>query len=269
MNSLSGNSVRAHLKEALPIDPKRVHVVGFSNGGWELHPLAFDEELRPCSATWVAAGFRGGQVPKWARTDLGALAMAGSEDPNCDAAKKTVRALRGKVRNVEVRIQQGLGHRYPRELVSYHQWWMGVQDGRVYPGDDRSLEWVDDLDAAIESQEGAKRGGVLVWLYTEDDDEKPAAKNIQHAAFFDPEVRFLARQIPCVRIDVSEEAEPVEALDVGTIPALLEALGVETVPALVVIDRKGKEKKRYEGDFNVSKLARTLRGVAPKRTMRR
>lgn len=56
--------IAAHVKNVLPIDPDRVHVVGFSNGGWNLHPLAFDDDLHPCSATWMAAGFRGGSVPK-------------------------------------------------------------------------------------------------------------------------------------------------------------------------------------------------------------
>lgn len=248
----------AHLKDVLPIDPKKVHVVGFSNGGWNLHPLAFDDDLHPCSATWVAAGFQGGQVPRWARTDLGALAMAGSEDPNCRSARETVTILRDKVRNVEVQVQPGLDHKYPRELVDYHKWWMGVQDGRLTPGDDRSLEWTGDLDAAIASQAAVKKkGGVFVWLYTQDDAESLVARHLQHVALFDAEVRFLGRQIACVKLDVTED------------PALLERLGVETAPALVVLDKKGKVKKRYEGEFKVSKLARTLRGVAPKRSMPR
>lgn len=246
----------AHLKEVLPIDPKKVHVVGFSNGGWNLHPLAFDEELRPCSATWVAAGFSGGQVPKWAKTELGAIAMAGSDDPNCRSARETVTMLQDKVRCVEVQVQQGLGHKYPRELVTYHKWWMDVQDGRLVPGDDRGFEWTEDLDAAIASQAAVKKkGGVLVWLYTQNDAESEVARHLQHTALFDGEVRFLGRQLACVKLDVTEET------------AVLERLGVKSVPALVVLDKKGKPKKSYEGEFKISKLARTLRGVAPKRTM--
>ncbi len=247
--------IAAHLEGVLPIDPKKVHVVGFSNGGWNLHPLAFDDDLRPCSATWVAAGFRGGQVPKWAKTGLGALAMAGTEDPNCRSARGTVTVLRDKVRNVEVQVQEGLGHKYPRELVDYHRWWMGVQDGRITPGDDRGFDWTGDLEAAVASQASVKKGGVLVWLYTQGDAESEVARHIQRTALFDAQVRFLGRQIPCVKLDVTEDKAPVERL------------GVKTVPALVVLDRKGKVKKRYEGEFKVSKLARTLRGVAPRRTM--
>ena len=47
--------IAARLKRELPIDPAKVHVVGFSNGGWNLTPLAFDDDLHPCSATWIAA----------------------------------------------------------------------------------------------------------------------------------------------------------------------------------------------------------------------
>ena len=50
--------IAAHLKKALPIDVRKVHVMGFSNGGGALGPLAFDDALRPCSATWVGSGFR-------------------------------------------------------------------------------------------------------------------------------------------------------------------------------------------------------------------
>ena len=246
----------AHLKASLPIDAKKVHVVGFSNGGWNLHPLAFDEDLRPCSATWVAAGFRGGQVPKWAKTELGALAMAGSEDANCRSARDTVTVLRNKVRNVEVQVQQGLDHKYPRELVGYHKWWMDVQDGRLMPGDDRAYPWSEDLDAGIATQaQVKKKGGVLVWLYTQKDAESEVARHIQRTALFDAEVRFLGKQLACVKLDVTEDT------------SALERLGVKTVPALVVLDKKGKVKKTYEGEFKVKKLARTLRGVAPVRTM--
>ena len=70
--------IAAHLKKVLPIDPKHVHVVGFSNGGWSLAPIAFSSELQPCSATWIASGARVAKVPKWALEGLGVLALAGT-----------------------------------------------------------------------------------------------------------------------------------------------------------------------------------------------
>lgn len=248
--------IAAHLKETLPIDAEKVHVVGFSNGGWNLHPIAFDDELRPCSATWVAAGFLGGKVPNWAKTGLGAIAMAGTEDANCDEAQQTVTVLKDKVRSVEVQTQQGLGHKYPRELVGYHKWWMDVMDGRIVAGDDRGLPWTEDLDAGIQSQAAVKKkGGVFVWLYTQADAESELGRHIQRTVFFDGEIRFLGKQLACVKIDVTEDQ------------SVMERFKVKTAPALVVLNKSGKVKKVFEEKIKASKVARTLRGVAPNRTM--
>ena len=97
--------IAEHMKSVLPIDPAKVHVVGFSNGGWNLDPLAFDDALHPCSATWIAAGCRTGSAPKWAKKGLGVLALAGTEDGNAKSAAETVKILDGKVRCVEARFQ--------------------------------------------------------------------------------------------------------------------------------------------------------------------
>ncbi|MFV1959246.1 MAG: hypothetical protein ACC662_07515, partial [Planctomycetota bacterium] len=220
-----------------------------------LPPLAFDDDLHPCSATWMAAGCQGGNIPKWAKTGLGAIALAGTEDPNARAAGETVRILRNKVRSVEVRYQEGIGHELPTKLLPYLQWWMGVQEERFTPGDDLSFEWTEDLPAAIRSLEGAKKGGVMVYVFSAEDQGKPEARVLQQEVFFDPEVRFLGQQLRCVRLDAARHA------DEGA------KLGVKTTPSLVILDRKGKVKKIYAEKFKARKIARTLRGVAPNRRM--
>ena len=201
-------AIAKHLIEVLPIDARKVHVAGYENGGDEMSPLVFDDDLKPCSVAWLTSGYRGTQVPKWAKTALGAIALAGTEDGNHGAAKATVPMLRDKVRNVEFHEQPGLGHAFPRELMPYLKWWMGVQEGRLELGDDRYFDWKGDLAAAVASQEGYKKGGVLLWLYAADDAEKEATRTVQHEIFFDTEVRFLARQIPCVKIDVLVRDHP-------------------------------------------------------------
>jgi dienelactone hydrolase len=246
--------IAAHVKSVLPIDPARVHVVGFSNGGWNLAPIAFDDALHPCSATWVAAGFKGGSVPKWAATGMGAMALAGSEDGNVDAARGTVTALEGKVRSVEVRVQPALGHAWPDQLMPYLKWWMGVQEGRFVPGDDLSFDWTTDLDAAIASLAGKKKGGVFVYAYDAADAAKPEAKAIQHEVFFDPEVRRLGAQLVCVRLDRATSADR------------LAALGISETPALAVLDLKGAPKKVLVGKVKASALAKALKAVAPEKT---
>ncbi len=247
--------IALHLEKVLPIDPKRLHVVGFSNGGWHLTPLAFDDDLHPASATWIAAGFQGGQVPKWAATDQGVIALAGSEDPNLRAAQATVGMLRGKVRSVEVRVQNGLGHAFPDQLVDYLHWWMNVMDGRFTAGDDRSFDWTDDLAAAVRSEAGAKKGGVMLWLWSADAADEGALRTLQHDVFFDPEVRFLGRQIPCVRLEAGANADT------------LARLGVKATPAVVVLDRDGKPKKVLSGTIKARLLASALKHVAPERRM--
>ena len=237
-----------HLKKVMPIDAKKVHVVGFSNGGWNLTPLAFDDDLRPCSATYIAAGYRGGKVPKWAKKGLGVLALAGEQDGNVGAARGTVTQLRGKVASVEVRTQANLGHKWPREHDAYQLWWMGAREGRFKPGDDKNFRWSEDLEQAIESQKSKKRGGVLVYVYN----DSPEAKKLQNETFMDPAVRFYGGQLAAVMMELDEEAQ---------------ALGVKAAPAVVVLKKDGTVKKLLTGKIKARSLASALRGVAPTRRM--
>jgi predicted esterase len=242
--------IAAHLLKVLPIDPQKVHVVGFSNGGWNLPKLAFDDTLKPVSATWVAAGFRGGQVPDWAKTRMGALALAGSEDGNMDAARATVTALAGKVRNVEVREQPGLGHEWPDKLVPYLLWWMGVQEGRFVVGDDMNFAWGSDLAAAKAAVAGKKKGGVLLYVF-DPEDPKPEAKAVQNEVFFDPEVRRLGAQLQTVKHSRTEVA------------GIAAEIRFTVTPYVAVFDAKGELKHHIEGKIKVAALAKALRSVAP------
>ena len=138
---------------------------------------------------WIAAGYRGGSVGKWAKKQLGVLALAGADDPNAKAAARTVPALRGKVRCAEARFQKGLGHKWPREHDAYLKWWMGAMEGRFVPGTDMNFKWGDDLDAAVEKLKGQKKGGIVVYFFAPEDQDKPEAKRLQGEVFMDPLVR--------------------------------------------------------------------------------
>ena len=244
--------IAAHLLEELPIDRERIHAVGYSNGGWNLGPIAFDDDLKPVSATWVAAGFRGGKVPRWAK-EAGALALAGADDPNATAARDTVTQLRDKVRSVEVRLQEGLGHKWPDRFTPYMLWWMGVQEGRFTPGDDRNFEWGDDVDAAVAELEGAKKGGVLVYLWSEEDKDRPEAKDLQRDVFPDPLVRHFGNQLKAVKLPFAAD----------------NPWGAKTTPAVAVLDREGKLRKLLQGKIKARALASALRSVAPDRKVPR
>ncbi len=241
--------IALHLLKTLPIDPKRVHGVGFSNGGWNLAPIAFDDDLKPCSATWIAAGYNGGAVGKWAKKGLGALALAGAQDPNADAARKTVPLLRDKVRCVEVRLQQGLDHKWPSEHDEYLLWWMGVMEGRFEPGKDLNFAWGDDLDVALEGLKPKKKGGVIVYVWSPEDAAKPEAKELQNEILMDPLVRHYGNQLAAVRLEV---IDPVAT-----------KLGATASPAIVVLDKDGVVKKLLAGKVTAKALAGALRSVAP------
>lgn len=244
--------IGAHLKEVLPIDPKKVHVIGFSNGGWNLAPLAFDDDLHPCSATWVAAGCTGGRVPKWAAKELGVLALAGTQDGNAGAARGTVKVLRGKVRCVEVRFQEGLGHEWPRELMPYLKWWMGAMEGRFVPGEDRNFEWWRSLEKPLELLAKEKKGGLFVYAFSADDQEDPLAKRLQNEVLMDPAVRWYGEQLEAVKLDFAQHRE------------LLEGFGVKQTPAIVVLKKDGKVKKIVDGkSLKASKVASALKSIAP------
>jgi len=237
------------LLKTQPIDPHKVHAIGFSNGGWNLEGIAFDEDLKPVSATWIAAGFRGGSVGKWAKKGFGALALAGTEDKNADAAMKTVDVLKDKVRYVEARLQKGLDHAWPHDYDAYLLWWTGVMEGRFEPGKDLNFAWTDDLSAALEELKPKKKGGVLVYVWSPDDAPKPEAKTLQNEVLMDPLVRHYGGQLAAVKL---------EAGDAGA-----TKLGVTATPAIVVLDKEGAVKKLFAGKVTAKALAAALRSVAP------
>jgi predicted esterase len=240
--------IAVHLKEKLPIDPERIHAVGFSNGGWNLAPVAFSDELKCCSATWIAAGYKGGKVPRWAKKKLGVLALAGEQDPNAAAARATVPALDGKVRSVEARFQPNLGHKWPRDLMPYMQWWMGVQEGRFNPGKDLNFEYGEDLEEAVTKLKDAKRGGIFAYVYSPDDKDNADARELQNEVLLDRLVRHYGNQLQALRFIHGPETE---------------AMGVKKTPAIVVMDKTGKVKKVLQGRIKAKSLAGALRSVAP------
>lgn len=245
------------LVDDLDIDPARVHLVGYSNGGTQLDRVAFDDDVKACSATWVAATYTGNKVPRWARKDLGVLALLGARDEELDRLRSRMAKLDGKVGSVEVRVAKDVGHRFPHAERPYLLWWMGVQEGRLEPGKDLSLRWTEDLDKAIALQAGEKKGGVFVWIYGAADAEKPGTADLQRRVLLNDEVRFFAEQLECVKLDGEKNK------------ALLEKLELTTSPALVVMDTKGEVVKLFAETFSPRKVAAALKKVVPNRKLPR
>ena len=246
-------TIAQHLLKVLPIDKTKVHVVGFSNGGWNLPPLAFDDDLKPRTATWVASGFRGGKPPKWAAT-MGVLALAGTRDANAASARETVKLLRKSVDVVEARFQPELEHAWPTKLMPYFRWWMGAREGRCTPGVDMNFAWGDDLDRALKKAGAQKKGGVFVYAFDSDVGDLEATRMLQTDVFMDPVVRFFGEQLHPTKLDAKTHGER------------LAGFGVTSYPAVVVLDKDGKPKKVLEAKtLQERKIVSALRSAAPER----
>jgi predicted esterase len=244
--------IMQHLLKVLPIDAAKVHVVGFSNGGWSLPPLAFDDDLKPCTATWVASGFRGSSTPKWAVAQ-GVLAMAGTKDANASSALDTVKLLYGKVAAVEARFQSNLGHEWPRKLMPYFRWWMGVREGRFTPGVDLNFAWLDSLETAVATERDKKKGGIFIYAFDPSATTDVFAKALQRDIFMDPLVRYYGEQVCAVKLDGTAHRDA------------LAALGVKSLPAVVFLKKDGRVKKVLEGKkgLKLRKVTSGFRSIAP------
>ncbi len=239
-----------HLLKVLSIGEKRLHGVGFSNGGWNLAPLVFSDELPFVSGLWMAAGFNGGKVPRRAKKEFGAIALAGEQDPNARAAKATVDLLFDKVRNVEYHLQPNLGHKWTRELEPYYFWWVQVMDGRFTPGDDMSFAWGSDVEAAKAKMAEEKMGG-FIWFYSDKDQDNEEARRVQHEVFFHPLVRKFGKQLVPLRLKREEHEE------------FFKSFKFKSTPAIVVLKKDFKKPKTLEGKkIKCTSLAKELRKYA-------
>lgn len=240
-----------HLLTTLPIDKTKLHVVGFSNGGFSLGPLAFDDDLKPRTATWVASGYRGATPPKWAAS-MGVLALAGTLDANAASARETVKHLRKNVEVIEARFQPGLGHKWPTELMPYFRWWTGAREGRCTPGVDMNFAWGTDQAAALQAVGRQKKGGVFVYAYKSDATDQTATDLLQNEVFMDPLVRHYGAQLHPTKLDAVAHGET------------LAALGVTSYPAVVVLKKDGKVRKILQGKtLKERKILAALRSGAP------
>jgi predicted esterase len=244
----------ADLKKRLRVGERRLHAAGFSNGGWNLAPVAFDEALRFQSATWLAAGFKGGKPPRHAKKEMGVLALAGAEDGNRDAAEATPRLLGDKVRSAEARIQPRLGHAWPGELVPYWTWWLGVQEGRYTPGDCAAFAWRESAEAALAAGAEAKTGSFVYW-YSAADAQDEKARAFQNDVTRSALVQRFGSQLPCAKCD--RDADPEG----------FAKSGLAATPGVVVYDAAGKAKASFARAIEAAPLAAALRRVAPDKSL--
>ena len=239
----------ADLKKRLRVGNRRLHALGFSNGGWNLAPLAFDEDLGFATACWVAAGYSGGKPPDRAKKTMAVLALAGEKDPNRGAAEKTPDLLKDKVRSAEARVEPGIGHEWPAGQMPYYGWWLGLQEGRFVPGETLAFAWSDDEGAARAAM-AERRTGALVYWFSKEDADRPEARTLQNETLQDPMVRVFGGRLLAWRRDRAGDA------------AGFAAAGLKETPAVVVLDAAGKPVKTLQGKISAQALAAALRSVA-------
>lgn len=238
------------LQKRLNVGPGRTHGAGYSNGGWNLAGVVYDEKLRFASACWIAAGSRGRKPPKHAKKGMGVLALVGANDPNRDAAENTPKLLRDDVRSAEVRVQPGIGHEWPDAHMEYYRWWLGLQEGRFVPGETLAFDWRQWSPDAPGALDGAKAGGFVYW-YSQEQADDDLARALQNDVLQDARVRFFGSQLTAWKAAADDHAETVAALK------------LKRLPAIVVYDGKGKPKKTLQGKISAKSLASALRSVAP------
>jgi predicted esterase len=242
------------LKKRLHVGERRLHACGFSNGGWNLAPVAFDEALRCQSACWVASGYKGGKPPKHAKKEMGVIALAGGDDPNKDAAEATPKLLADKVRTAESRIQPGIGHAWPDKLVPYYSWWLLVQEGRFTPGACAAFEWKESAQAAVDAGVAAKTGA-FVWWYSSAAQSDEKAKAFQNDALRDTLVQRFGQQLAAAKMELESDT------------AGFAKAGLKATPAVVVYDAAGKVKAVFDGKVDAKAFSAALRSVAPDKTL--
>jgi predicted esterase len=249
--------ITQHLIDMYDVAIHRRHAGGFSNGGYNLVPLAFDEKLHFRTACWIASSFGGGKPPRWAVKEMGCLALVGAEDGACPSAIKIVDQLGKKVKFVDYRVQPGLGHKLPREHIPYWFYVMEVMEGRFTAGRQFSYAWKKDLTAARQEMAEKKIGG-FVYIYDPDGDEKERAltKAYQNTVLFDRVAGFFGRQLVPVMLEKSAAAD------------LIAEAKVKSTPAIVVFKRGGeKTAKVLTGKLSAKKLASALRSQAKNKSL--
>ena len=174
------------------------------------HHIAFADDMKARSGTWVGGGFTGATVPGWARHELRCALDGGRERLRSLACRAEVwdGFAAGCARFV-ITSSPTSAHTWPTSMIGYHVWWMGVQEGRYVPGVDENFDWDDDLDGAmlaVESRAITGRARLLDSI-PKTDGRKPGASRVQNAVLIDERVREAARGYGTIKLDINEASD--------------------------------------------------------------
>ncbi len=257
-------SLAIHLAKKLNVPENRIHLIGFDQGiHGILTMVAFGKKSPFISVTYMMSSFHTGSIAKRAKTKMGML-WQGNAEKAAESVKLPTEMLDGKVRSIEERDE-------PRLLeTKYYRYWLKVMEGEFTPGHDQSFWWQTDerelpesgtradlppLDLMAQGRALAerRRQPLMLYVYSDDDADNPAAKTLQNVTFMSHHVRKPAELVVAVKVEQKELAAVVG-----------EEITVAETPAVVLFDHTGKEAARFEGKVPLKKLSKTLSKLAAK-----
>lgn len=247
-----------HLKQTLPIDENQIHAIGDGQGATLLPALTFGKKSQFATACFITASFQGGKLAKDAKKRLAVLGLVGAKCNERPSLERMVEKLAGKVRTVETHVHEDTPKAYfPHELKPYLCYWLGAMEGKFVPGETLAFDWQHNVELAQDVAKDTGRPGVLVYFYSKDDAEDPAAKRFQNEVLHHVDVQRHGNALVAVKLDAKVN------------DGYFKSLGFTKTPAVAVFDLKGKSLGTYEGDVDTRALAKVLKKLAKKRKKRR
>jgi len=227
-----------HLAEALSIDERRRHF--FGNDDWPgFTPyVAFGKKACFGSACFSGVQYRGGTPSPSQGRKMGVLVMGPGD--------AMASALRGKVRNLEIRSDLG------GPGSAYYQYWLDVMDGRFVPGVDLSFDWASPEDEAAlgKVRSGLGTRSAFLYFFSADDAGNDDAKALQNEIFFDDKVRASGRELQAIKLDVAAHQ------------SLFESLGCEQTPAVVVVGADFSPVAVFDEKLRAGSIAKAFAAAA-------
>jgi hypothetical protein len=240
----SFHAIVRDVRDRYEIPDERLHCLQDADGYNTLPLLAFSKDPAFRSATWTRGHFSGGKVPKHVRDRLGTLAVIGAGHRHAQAVQRSPKLLIGKVRHVDVHLEEGESDRVPLDFMKrYFVWWLRLQEGAYTPGDTLAFSWGDEVDGEAS----------FTYWWSAKDAEGDDGRTVQTATLHDPLVQFYGDQVVAVIREREKAGEE------------FEATGATTTPAIVVHDKNGKRRDVLEGAISAKDLTQALRAIAPEK----
>lgn len=238
------------------VDPRRTFICGYSNGGFYSSETALRNPHLFSAAIVIGGGCNVYEINEQTK-QVGVYFIHGTKDGSVayDVAVKASERLKAAgFRDVVLRTYEGRGHELFEEEIPRAFEWLEKQKRRVVPGATKTIPWKEDLAAALQTVEAAKRR-VLAYFFSEADGDSDTADFLQMELFPDKGFIEASAAFECVKVDWSKDA-----LARGTLKIKGAALAVLEM-------QKGKPRivQKFEAGYPVESVVARLRQLAPRK----